>query len=219
MLTTLVTMTRGDLHPWLVPMLDSVPSGVIHQVITVPAGTPHLQWAEIRINALRHASTPFVALLDDDDVLHDGAVEWCERALRATGAGVAFTYEQRIDEFGNVVEPPETEPRMYFQARLFPRVIHHFALMRRDLIPCDAIDIERSHLFGFEWWIKARVAFAGGAVQVPRVGYSWRKRAGQYSESKHWRERYAAAQRDVGDLLQQHLPPERSLQFIPKFEP
>lgn len=218
MRTTLVTMTRGDRHQWFEPMLASVPPGVVHQVITVPKNTPHLEWAEIRIQALRDASTPFVALLDDDDVLHPGAVEWCEQALDESGAGVAFTLEDRIDELGNVIEAPHEQQRFYFEARLFPRVIHHLALMRRELIPDDALQIERDHLFGFEWWIKARAAFAAGAVQVRRVGYSWRRRTGQASDALAWRARFASAHRDIGNLLQQHVG-DRSVKPIPIFDP
>jgi glycosyltransferase involved in cell wall biosynthesis len=218
MRTTLVTLTRGDAHDWFATMLDSVPANVVHEIITVPPNATHEQWAEARVRALREARTPFVGFLDDDDVVHSQAVEWCERALDATGAGVAFTQEARIDAFDNVIEEPVERQRFYFEVRLMPRIIHHLALMRRELIPDDALDVERELGFGFEWWIKARCAFAAGAVQVPRVGYFWRQRSGQMSESHDWRIRYAAGQRLVGDRLQPFVG-SRSIEPIPKFTP
>jgi hypothetical protein len=219
--TTLITLTRGYRSSWFEAMERTVPPGVEHLVVTVPAGTLHDDWAKARFRALQEARTPYVGFLDDDDLLEPGAVAWCEQALTQTGAGIAFTHEMQVDEFGNELFSSPVRPVQYCEARIHPRTIHHLALFRKQAIPADALDIEQSFGCGFEWYIKARAAFDprfSGARQIPRVGYRWRQHSEQYSKQTAWKTAFTRAQRGISNVLFEHSM-HRETQQIPVFEP
>jgi hypothetical protein len=219
MRTTLITLTRGDRSRWFPEMLASVPPGVEHRLVTVPAESPADQWAEARFLALAGADTPFVGLLDDDDVLLPGAVEQCEQALTATGAALAFTYEAQIDTEGALLSVRNQRVR-YGSLRMHPRAAHHFSLLRRETLSEQALEVEYDYGCGFDWWTRAQAAFDprfNGAVQVSMIGYQWRQHAAQQSRREKERAFYVHSP-SIAARIFHELVRRDETEFIPVYQ-
>lgn len=115
-----------------------------------------------------------VGFVDDDDLVRNGAIAHCTDALERSGAGVAFTFDELIDAEGRSVAL-HTQPVTYDDIAARPYALRQFALLRRDAIAADALEIGRRWPHALDWAIKASVALRHGAVQVPVVGYSRRR--------------------------------------------
>lgn len=217
--TTLITMTRGDSHKWFEKMLSSVPNNVDHKIITVKNDS-HSLWAKKRLDSFLNVSTPYVAILDDDDLLLDNSISWCEQALENTNAGIAFTYEKIIDEEDNESGEVAKRQLKYFDIRAYPRAIHHLVVMRVEAIPRNVFEIQKRFGCGLEWYIKAMTALNSkfsGAIQIPKIGYGWRQRKGQYSRSDYWVNSFSHSFLALGNEIQKHMG-DRSFENIPQFD-
>jgi hypothetical protein len=128
-----------------------------------------------------------VACLDWDDRLMPGAVAACEQALAETRAGLAFTWQRRIDASGARIGD-DCQPITRLHCSSEPNSIHHLVCIRSELVPAGLIDlIEKIAPMCIDWIVKAFVALKYGAVQVPMIGYEWRQHQEQTSR-KYWKE-------------------------------
>jgi hypothetical protein len=164
---TLHTLTRLRHPKWLAQAINSVPAGVKHKLIFCTDDFVSNRWAGLQLDEL-------VGAVDDDDVLRAEGLHACVAALKATGAGIAFTYEAKMDETGRHF-PPQHQAYSTRDVAMHPNVLHHFALMRSECLSMEIVDIARRfHSGSIDWLSKAWVALKHGAVQVPVVGYDWR---------------------------------------------
>ncbi len=211
-----VTHTRHIRPQWLAECVESVrrtlPEYARHHVLD-----GRVEFIAARWDALQMAE--FVAFVDDDDRLTEtSALDMCMRALQATGAGMAFTLEEQIDETGRVVAPaPPHAPRLDLRdIGKGPRVAHHLCVIRREALSDKVIEAARRFGTGIEWFAKAHAAAVGGAVQVPVVGYQWRQHPRSLSKQPYEAHKIAAHLPEMRQVIQswftrsgavpQHLP-------------
>lgn len=164
---TLHTLTRLRHPKWLAQAINSVPAGVNHALIYCTDNFIEARWTGLQLDEL-------VGAVDDDDMLRSEGLHACVAALKATGAGIAFTYEAKIDETGRHLP---TQHRAYStrDVAMHPNMLHHFALMRSECLDEQVLDLaSQFHPGSIDWLSKAWVALRHGAVQVPVVGYDWR---------------------------------------------
>lgn len=164
---TLHTLTRMHHPKWLAEAIRSVPAGVGHVVYYCDGDFREKRWLGL------HADE-FVGAIDDDDRLRAEGLHACVEALKATGAGIAFTYEAKIDEIGRVL-PTQFRSYTARDVAMHPNNLHHFALIRRECLDLEVFELSRQfHAGSIDWLSKAWVALKHGAVQVPVIGYDWR---------------------------------------------
>ncbi len=171
------THTRWLNQDWLMQCSASVRAAL-------PADGEHVvcemrgSYTEARFEALR--AFPYVAFVDDDDLVHPEAIHACIEALETTGAGIAFTLQELIDEHGSP-KGVSRPARDYLDVAMAPIALHHFALIRRAAVDDEALRAAIQHGIGIDWLMKANAALRHGAVHVPIVGYQWRQYEGQDS--------------------------------------
>lgn len=124
-----------------------------------------------------------VALVDDDDLVVPGALQQCADAIECSGAGLAFTDEDEIDEDGARLGPGQSGPRRLMDLAMHPRCAHHLAVFRPALVPREALQVAQQCGIGLDWLMRAAAGLRGGAVHVPVVGYQWRRHRGQNSST------------------------------------
>lgn len=170
-----ITLTRGG-SPWMKECFCSIAEAT---------DARHLVWhcepeqyVERRMRGSEAAD--FVAFVDDDDLLHPGALEACIDALEATGAGIAFTHEQRIDERGAPMGVNLGATNL-MDIAMHPTMLHHLAVMRGGLVADHVADTATRIGSGIDWLMKAWIAKEYGVVKVPMIGYSWRQRSDSMS--------------------------------------
>lgn len=173
---------RGDwLRECMDSVADSLPAGARHVVIG--SRNDASAWMVDQWNATHGAD--WVAFVDDDDILAPGALQACLDALRDTGASMAFTDEQEVDEAGQHLRMGMTGPRTLRDIAMHPRCAHGCAVFRRAAVPDAAFDTAKREGIGLDWLMRASAGLIGGAVHVPMVGYRWRRHAGQSSSAGH----------------------------------
>lgn len=188
-----MTLTRFDRPQWLEECKQSVqsalPEDARHIVMRHERGSnfQFKRWAHTY-----HADADFVAWVDDDDRVCNDALRLCVQALQETGAGVAFTHEARIDEHGAEISRT-THPRTYRDVAMHPRCLHHLAVMRRECLDPVVFDQAERIGIGIDWLMRAWCALKHGAVQVPVIGYEWRRHSEATSRTPEWAAAYEAA--------------------------
>lgn len=187
---TVVTLTRGDRPRLLLECQQSV-------ALWLPAGRHVIapctrDFQRRRWETTLDPGTEFVAWVDDDDRVCNDALRLCVQALRDTGAGVAFTFEARIDEHGNRLSTTSHE-RSLRDVAMHPRCLHHLAVIRRECLTPEVYAHAERLGIGIDWLMRAWCALRHGAVQVPVIGYEWRSHPGATSRSPGWTEAYQAA--------------------------
>lgn len=191
---TVSTLTAGNRAHWLDECRESVrtglPQGAEHVVHTIPVGADFQleRWA-----ATMAAGDGYVAWVDDDDLVTPDALRMCVQALDETGAGIAFTHEDRIDEFGAPVPSSPQRPISRRDVAMHPRQLHHLAVIRLQCLDPEVLRIAVEIGIGIEWLMRAWCALKHGAIQVPLVGYHWRQHDTQESRTRQWNDRYALA--------------------------
>ena len=170
------TLMQDGREAWHGEALRSVPRGVMHLITT---GNEFLR---TRWLAMTMAGE-MVGFLDDDDYLIGDPIEACARALRETGAGVAFTWDRTIEEGGATLRD-NTSRTSYEAITQAPYAIRQFSLVRRSCITDAALRLACDvgpHVIDLA--LKAQVAFDHGAVQVPMIGYARRRHPGGMSRN------------------------------------
>lgn len=167
---TVHTLTDGRNRGWLRESIESVrvnlPAGSFH-VVSELTDYQYDIWAGYRYN-------DYYAAVDADDLVINDSLNLCIRALQETGAGIAFTYEGQIDENGDDLGVNHRAVT-YCQIACHPRSLHHLAVFRTECVDDRVWELARGFGFGIDWMTKAWVALNHGAVQVPVVGYKWRR--------------------------------------------
>jgi hypothetical protein len=206
------TLTRGDRPRWLAQCCASVaselPRGAQHVVSRCPsdfqgARWESAQWAEA------------IAFVDDDDMMVGNALDLCRKALEQTGAGVAFTFEQRIDANGAPMSC-DTRSRTTHDVAMHPRMLHHLAVVRRSCLHPVILEHAQRIGIGIDWLIRAYAALKHGAVQVPVIGYLWRQHDQATSASAGWSAAYEAAMPELRAVTRSW---ERVCTPIPRWMP
>lgn len=182
MAVSLVTMLPEDgaagREDWLQECFDSAAGQGHHTAFTA-------DFLEGR--ARLYTGGGVVACLDWDDRLIDGAASACESAMTESRAGLAFTWQRRIDADGACVGE-DCQPITRLHAASEPNTIHHLVCIRSELVPHGLIDvISKVAPMCIDWIVKAYVALKYGAVQVPMIGYEWRQH-GEQTSRKYWKE-------------------------------
>jgi hypothetical protein len=134
-----------------------------------------LKWEALQI-------AEYVAFVDDDDLVEPWALDSCVKALDESGAGLAFTYEKRIDESGSTLSQ-DNRPLQLHDIFCHPRAAHHLSVLRRSSLEVKAIEAAENFGCGIDWFAKACATANLGAVQILKVGYQWRIHSGSYSQS------------------------------------
>lgn len=208
------TLTHNRWPRWNRESMRSVAQGLpdyaTHSIIECYGNFQAARWEALQLGE-------FVAAVDDDDRLVDDALDLCVHALEMTGAGIAFTYEAQIDANG-VNLPVRFGPRTYLDVAMHPRGIHHLAVMRRACLDPRLIEYAEGFGFGIDWLTKAWCALKYGAVQVPVVGYEWRRHQGGLS---HQQEAvFTQRVHNMRELtLSWGVKNERVHQFLPRRSP
>lgn len=196
---TVVTHTRGDRPEWLRRCCASVeqqlPAGAQHRVILCEAqDLADARWAALELDE-------FVAFVDDDDWVVNDSLSLCHQALLTTGAGLAFTGEQRVDVKGNPLHEVVHPSLRLSMLALHPRVAHHLAMIRTSSIDPVVRTWAEECGGGVEWMIRTSAAFATGAQYVPVTGYCWTQHPGSYSRTPQWEQAYARNQLTMSNHL------------------
>lgn len=177
-LITLLPPGKQD-DDWLAECSASAKGQGRHVVLNVPDG------GLFQARRDGYSCGGLVACLDYDDRLVAGAVQSCVEALESTKAGVAFTWEARMDEQGRRTST-RRGPVTRQQLATAPESIHHLAVVRSELLPGNVLDLaEQLSPLCVDWIVKAYLAFKFGAVQVPMVGYEWRHHGDQITRKHH----------------------------------
>lgn len=164
------TLTDGRHRDWLEQCCQSVRENL-------PDGARHVIQAcnDHQMDTLNGYSLgKYFATVDHDDVVVNDSIRACMEALGRTGAGIAFTYEAQMGEEGNDI-PITHGPVRYWQLTQSPRAIHHLAVFRTDCVSPEVWRVSRRVGIAVDWFTKAWVALNHGAVQVPIIGYKWRR--------------------------------------------
>lgn len=165
-----VTFTRNLWPEWkkqcILSVRKALPSYGKHYVLD---GTCH--WQRLKWESLQLAE--YVCFVDDDDIVEPWAISACVEALDETGAGLAFTYEGRIDKDGNALEV-KNRPIIFQDIFRHPRAAHHLSVIRRSSLEPKVIEAAETFGCGVDWFSNACAAANGGAVQLLKVGYQWR---------------------------------------------
>jgi hypothetical protein len=173
-MVTVFTLTRADRVPgqWFGQCCASVRGQARHVVLLDQLG-----YVGSRLWCYSQGET--MANVDDDDIVMPGALQACEEALVATGAGIAFTWQRYVGPDGSILRE-RREPVTRRMAASTPDSIHHLSVLRTDLLPRALLDeIAERGLLHVDWIVRAYLALVHGAVQVPMIGYAWRQHSGQ----------------------------------------
>lgn len=177
-MVTVFTLTRIG-HPpcqWFGQCCASVRGQARHVVVLDQLGY-------VGSRLLCYSQGETMANLDDDDIVMPGALQACERAMAATGAGVAFTWQAYIDHQGRTLRE-RREPVTRKLAATSPDSIHHLSVLRTDLLPQVLLDeVAERRMHHVDWIVRAYLALVHGAVQVPLIGCAWRQHAGQITRN------------------------------------
>lgn len=209
------TLTRGKWPGWAHESLRSVQDGLpdygSHFVIECAGDFQERRWEALHLGE-------FVAAVDDDDRVVDDALDLCVHTLEMTGAGIAFTYEAQIDKDGFRL-PVKFGPVTALDVAMHPRGIHHLAVMRSECL--DPMLFEHAQRFGvgIDWLTKAWCALKYGAVQVPVVGYEWRRHLSSLSYEEE--EVFSRRVREMRELTLSWAGGrrERFREFLPRRSP
>lgn len=186
-----ITLTRGDRPAWLAECCSSVrlPRRCdTHQILQ--CGGEAFQ--ETRWETTKSAGG-YVAWVDDDDRVVGDALALCVRALDATGAGIAFTREVRIDVDGKPLPAAVGRPVSRMDVAMHPRALHHLAVVRADCLDPIVLQHALRIGIGIDWLMRAYAGLVHGAIHVPVVGYEWRQHQLQESVSGRWGNAYENA--------------------------
>lgn len=171
------TLTRNLRPDWLreacQSVADNLPADAQHFVIHCDGDFAAKRWEALHLGE-------FVAAVDDDDRVVGDGLKLCVRALNMTGAGIAFTYEGQINDAGDQIEV-QHGPKALMDVAMHPRSLHHLAVIRRAALDDKLYDYACEFGVGIDWLTKAWCALKYGAVQVPVVGYEWRRHEGAMS--------------------------------------
>jgi hypothetical protein len=183
-----ITLVHGATRPdWLLACAESVrerlPDDALHVIVDGSGDFQRARWETYR-------SAELVACVDHDDLLVGDSLRWCLDALEQSGAGVAFTHEGQIDGEG---QPLRVANRAlsYRDVAMHPRPLHHLAVIRSACIAPEAWQLAQAFGVGIDWVVRAWVALHHGAVQVPQLGYLWRRHAQQASSL--WAQQFETA--------------------------
>lgn len=217
---TVVTLTAGNRPGYLASCLSSVaagmPAGGAHEVTVCPpdADFQCARWE----TTMRHGG--MVAWVDDDDEVANDGLRLCKEALERTGAGIAFTYEERMNVHGENIGggiPFGELPRTLRDVAMHPRMLHHLAVIRTDCLRPEVLEQADRIGIGIDWLMRAYVALKHGAVQVPVYGYRWRQHAQQESKTTTWDLAYEAAMPALRQITKSWLHHDEDIsRFLPR---
>lgn len=210
-----VTLTQSDRVAWLdecrISVAAALPSSATH---VVHHCAPDV-FQETRWLSTHGRAEQYVAWVDDDDLVTPAALRACVEALEETGAGIAFTYEGRIDEAGRAL-PARYPRRTLRDVAMHPRSLHHLAVIRRACLDPVVYEEARRIGIGIDWLMRAWCALQRGAVQVPFVGYLWRQHEDQESKTLHWQQAYEIAMPELRRVTKSWMRRDETIpQFLP----
>lgn len=157
------------------------------------SGFPHLivrcgiDW-ETRMFDLRNEA-PYIAWVDDDDLVYPGALSRCLDALESNPSiGLAYTDEVYIDEAG-VPTGSNKGPKSLMDLTTHPRAVHHLAVTRQYSV--DDVPLRVFNRIGqpcpLDWLIRVRAGAQHGMIYVGGTqGYGWRIHKNQMSKSPRY---------------------------------
>lgn len=211
---TIVTLTAGSRPEALARCTASV------QIAMEGLDAQHIvqttkQFTQARLDSLK-IPTDFLCFVDDDDVVTPDAFKKCLAALADGKNAVAFTYEQLVDEAGNVTGVRD-KPKRWEDLSASPMTLHHLVVFKPSIVP-DLSTILSSTKVGVDWLIKASAAAKGGAIQVPYIGYHWTYTKNSMSTDPTWTEPYKAKYSELSAFIKKQAPRARSMGDIPVYK-
>ena len=160
----------------------ALPAYGVHQVWEATAD----RFQEVRWQTATRTSAEYVAWVDDDDRVLPWALAAAVDVLDRTGAGIAFTHEQRIDEDGHPLAWAKGRPHTLRDVAMHPRSLHHLAVFRTDCLRDEIYEHATRIGTGIDWLIRAWCTLRFGAVEIPKVGYEWRQHDHQDTRNPAW---------------------------------
>lgn len=204
-------MSTPGREKWLAECVASVapelPLGAEHLIIRHKGDWVQQQW-----DAVQGAN--LVAFVDDDDLLEPGALAACLDAHSQQRVGLVFTDELEVDSENTPIRMGVTGRRTYLDLSMHPRAAHHLSVFRPNLVPLEVLHLCLKWNLGADWLMRASAGLLGGAVHVPRVGYRWRRHAGQVSITDHLR-RYTEAIPELRQFTRSLLKHDKA---IPEYQ-
>lgn len=177
-----LTFTKGDRPDWLHQCVQSVseqlPSTAFHEIVECGS---YAETDKQRLASITKAK--FIVFVDDDDYVINDSISKCLRAIKETGAGIAFTDEFLIKENGEPVRKDAVVRSrvMYNNIYTQPTTVHHLAVIRTEaILPREDI-LSLGLDSRIDWLMKGSAALRGGAVRIPEFGYCWR----QHTSARH----------------------------------
>jgi hypothetical protein len=210
---TVFTMTAGNRPESLAKCKDSVQKalreGMEHKIIV---GTDYIN---AKIEAVQ---TPgYICFVDDDDYIEPDSLELMMKAIDKTGAGSAIMWERIEDEKGMAITTNDSQ-RRYMDVVISPMACHHPVVFATKFVPPEALEVARKANVAVDWLIQGSAMLAGGAVQVPKVGYHWVSHPEQESKKEEFVDAHAKMHADVSKLLQQWNPERDLFKMIPQYK-
>ncbi len=150
--------------------------------VILPAVKP-AQFMQARLDSFK-LGYEFIAIVDDDDLVHPDAIRQCLFALEASAAGVAFTDERLVRPDGSVLAE-RTGARKYEDLFSTPWRFHHLTVYRCSALPKIELGKVAEKVGGIEWLTIAGCALTNGAVHIPQIGYDWTMHARQLHLGVH----------------------------------
>ncbi len=203
---------RKDREKWLELCKESVKeSGFPHLIVQCG-----LDW-EVKMFELRNEA-PYIAWVDDDDIVYPGTLRKCFEALEATpNIGLAYTDEIYIDENSQEFGSNKGQKSL-IDLITHPRGVHHLAVTRQY-----SIDEEPLRIFNrigqpcpLDWLIRVRSGTQHGMIYVSGVkGYGWRIHKDQMSKSDRYHGVFADHLSKLRPVIKSWIEPtSRSLVFL-----
>ena len=212
MSVAVVTFSRNKWPHWTRLACESVraalPDGAVHYILDGSS-----DWQRHKFESLNLAQ--YVAWVDDDDEVSQDAIRLCVEALERHGTGLAFTSEGWMDEDGRK-QDARVRPVSVWDACSHPGAIHHLAVFRRGAVDEEALQAALQFGVGIDWLARARAMCLHGAVQVPIVGYWWRRHSAGLSNEPVELQTYQARMSDMRNLIASWVTPHARIdQFLP----
>lgn len=208
-----VTLTRGGDAPHLGEATASVQAALPRYGAHFVHQTSHFQ--RDRWESTVDQGAEYVAWVDDDDRVLPGALDAAVRALDATGAAIAFTFERQVNAKGEPL-PWRAQKHQHskMDVAMHPRSLHHLTVLRASALDDEVYRHAARIGVGIDWLIRAWCTLKHSAVVIPQVGYEWRQHAGQDTRNAEWTRTFEAAMPELRRVTRSWMTYDATLHRI-----
>lgn len=177
-----VTLHSRD--DWFAECKASIPAWCNHIIVESPR--PCLlgpQYAK----AFSLAETEYVSWVDDDDIVEQGALEYCQGILRSRpDLAAVWTSYVKIDSNGCLLSRHDCSGSVFSKDGVLSdyTLVHQLVVARSSLVKRTLPFVARATGRGALTCLVAMLGYFGGIEHVPIFGYRWRQHDDNH-HSKH----------------------------------